>query len=172
MELSWWPDHLMAKGNPSSESFDRDWMEVHFDNRYQVFEDFRLGKNTVYLKMKQMSAEFEGLKKELANLDATVLNESQNLASAAANKCEKILDDMTKLKYDAVTLENSQWREAAAVGVKRELMLTRQPEFRANVILVWNGGSAQSLSQAMKDLESCLDGFHRSGNLRFSFCFL
>ena len=118
-----------------------------------------------YLKMKQMSAEFEGLKKELANLDAVVLNESPQLASVAANKCEKILDDMTKLKYDAVTLENSQWKEAAAVGVKRELMLTRKPEFRANVILVWNGGSAQSLSQAMKDLEWCLDGFHRSGQL-------
>jgi len=160
VRLGWLTLEVDDTGNPSSESFDRDWMEVHFDNRYEVFEDFRLGKNTVYLKMKQMSAEFEGLKKELANLDAVVLNESPKLASAAANKCEKILDDMTKLKYDAVTLENSQWREAAAVGVKRELMLTRQPEFGANVILVWNGGSAQSLSQAMKDLESCLDGFH------------
>jgi len=157
------PDQTVSGGR---DQITYDWMEVHFENRFRVFSDFARGESLVYLRMKQMSAEYEGLKDELnhhhrcavafaAASDARGdIAESAEASSAiAAARCVTILNRMQALKDEAETTENPDLLKSSIESKREKEYLAREPGFRANVILVWKGGSAQSLTQAMQDLE-------------------
>ena len=80
-------------------------LQVHFENRFQAYTDFQEGKNFVYLKMKRLSAKYDGLKDNLvsynrllfASEDAEETMHKISIRSEApgyANECMRILTEM------------------------------------------------------------------------------
>ena len=57
---------------------------------------------------------------------------------------------LTGLKDEAESVENPDLRRSFAESKREKEGLSREPGYRANVILVWKGGPAQSLAQAMQ----------------------